>query len=100
MCKLTCSRTKDCDHERTGVHRHRRVAATYFLPDLYRGSPIVRCEGLHALGALLRVDNVGDDEALLDHDLGDGVLNGDLDFNPTRMRLCPDEARINDSYVP
>jgi hypothetical protein len=46
------------------------------------------------------VDHVCDFEALLDEDLGDirdGVLDGELDLDTTRVRLGPDEGGVDEA---
>lgn len=58
-------------HEREANNRKQSTHITYLLSNLHGSSPVVRREGLHTFRALLRVDDVGHHEALLDQDLRD-----------------------------
>lgn len=70
-----------------------------FLPDLNAGSPVVGGETLLTVGTLLKCHDIYNLEALLQqHALLNGILDRQLDLDSSRVRLSPDEARIDDSH--
>lgn len=75
-----------------------RAFVGHLLSNLNRGPPCVVCITLLAVITLLRCNHIFHLECLLyDGALESLLLNGDLNFDTTRVGFGPDKARIDNS---